>query len=720
MSLHNIGLGLCTYVADGDISHLRLNGLYSFDCFKTLECWPFLPIIVQYGGSLALDPPTPEEEDNIMAALKQSGRVSSISLTVTRSLLAKLSSIKTPFCDLEDLVLLSRDGVPLTLPSAFRWYGTDRTVTSGYYRDWHPLAGLRRLHSTGIAIPGALLFKSSKNLVDLQLHEIFDSWHFSPEVLATALSGMTQLQSLSLQFLSTAEYMFLRPGRPQPPDPWGQGPGPAVLPVLTRLNFLGISQYLERLVAGIHAPRLGDIELAFFNENIGFPKLREFLDRVEMHKSHRRAHIVSSVSAISVSLIRPGAPARLKLQLFCEPSNKQLLFMTQVCIHLSAFLPNVEDLRITTTRPSGREDGVTWFHLDWDNSTNHYENMLPSLHMLYTPQPGQRHALGEAVVSFMISRRLSGYRPEEYERLCYINERCGTGDDRDTLRRHPSQHISLLPGCCSANLAYAHTLDCWPALPIVVQYGGFPDLDPPSPEDDDNIMAALKQSGRVISISLTVTKSLLEKLSAIFEPFSGLEELVLLSQDHMQLTLPSTFRWGSHLRTLHSTKVAFHSLPRLLSRSHWQDLVGIQLHEIPSAGYFSPEAFANALSGMTRLRTLSLHFHSLPPRRNYPSLPPLSGERVVLPALVSLKYRGTSKYLDSLVARIDAPGLRDIEITLFSQPTMDASELGRFIERIEMQTSHNQAEVQTHFYTSPITHIVQAVRLAAVLDGPSL
>ncbi|KAH9024451.1 hypothetical protein EDB83DRAFT_2527159 [Lactarius deliciosus] len=111
-------------------------------------------------------------------------------------------------------------------------------------------------------------------------------------------------------------------------------------------------------------------------------------------------------------------------------------------------------------------------------------------------------------------------------------------------------------------------------------------------------------------------------------------------------------------------------------------------------GYFSPEAFANALSGMTNLRTLLLHFLSLPPRRNYLTLPPLSGERIILPALTFLKYRGTSKYLDSLVARIDAPGLGDIDITFFSQPTMDASQLGRFVERTGIQTSLSRADVQ--------------------------
>jgi len=58
-------------------------------------------------------------------------------------------------------------------------------------------------------------------------------------------------------------------------------------------------------------------------------------------------------------------------------------------------------------------------------------------------------------------------------------------------------------------------------------------IGPPAPEDEDNIMAALKLSDRVISMSLTATSPLLAKLSAIQEPFSELEKLVLLSQENV-------------------------------------------------------------------------------------------------------------------------------------------------------------------------------------------
>ena len=224
-----------------------------------------------------------------------------------------------------------------------------------------------------------------------------------------------------------------------------------------------------------------------------------------------------------------------------------------------------------------------------------------------------------------------------------------------------------------------------------MQYGGPLAPRPPALEDEDNIMAALKQSDRVSSISLIVTNSLLEKLSAIESPFSELEDLVLQSRDRVLLTLPSTFRWGSRLRTLHLTRVAIPALPELLSPS--AGLVDLQLHNIPNLGYFPPDTFANALSGMTHLRSLSLHFLSFALPRNHDDLPTQSGELVVLPALTCLKYRGTSKYLDSFVARIDVPRLGEIDINFFGQPTMHASHLARFINRIEMQGSYRQADI---------------------------
>ncbi|KAN0138863.1 hypothetical protein V8E53_003251 [Lactarius tabidus] len=243
---------------------------------------------------------------------------------------------------------------------------------------------------------------------------------------------------------------------------------------------------------------------------------------------------------------------------------------------------------------------------------------------------------------------------------------------------------------CTYGTPVLKNLDCWPPLPLVVNYGGFPTLPPPSPEDEDNIMAALELSDRVCSISLTVSTSLLNRLSTISKPFSVLEELVLLSQD---VDIPmskylSEFLWGNHLRILHSTGLSFPSFPRLPS----QDLVDLRLQEI-TIWKISPEQVANALCGMTQLQSLSFHFLFFTPRPNDFSIPPPSGGRILLPALTYFKYRASSQYLNALVARIDAPCLRDFDITYFSQPTLDASQLGGFIDRVGAWMSPLQADI---------------------------
>jgi hypothetical protein len=388
---------------------IRLYFTHGTQVLKTLECWPTLPIVIRYGGSPALDPPTPEDEDNIVAALLQSDFVTSISLTVTVSLWEKLSAIQMPFSELEDLVLLSQTEKWLTLPDAFQWGPR-----------------LRRLHLTGMMITFSAqvlqLLHSSKNLVELRLHKVLYPPRFLPDGLPNALSDMVQLQSISLHFLSTVKY-------PTSPPPSGKL---VVLPALTRLKFQGRTEHLEDLVTRIDTPLLGQIEITFLNEsNLDLSKLRTFIDQTGMHKSHRRADILASDFAISISLTRPGDPTCLKFQLPRRPLSDHQSFMAQICAQFYAFLFNVEDLVISTRYfgQEGRFDGgewldafnsftgVKWFHLIGNLSTDivhalntRREAVLPALHKLYIPQPTPRDGLlTGAVVSLMSSRLLSGH-----------------------------------------------------------------------------------------------------------------------------------------------------------------------------------------------------------------------------------------------------------------------------------------------------------------------
>ena len=740
--------------------HLRLFCTHGIPVQKTLHVWPALPIVVEYGGLPTLNPPVPEDEDNIISAIKQSDRVISICLTVTSSLMEKLSAIEKSFPELQEIVLLSRNGELLTLPSTFQCGQR-----------------LRRLHSTGIKFPALLLplhLKFSINLIDLQLHDAFLPWQFSPVDLKVILCKTTQLRSLSLHFRyrSTTDYDF-----PLPPN--GER---AVLPALTRLIYRGSITYLEGIVARIDAPFLVDVEITLFDYLIlAHSKLNESIERIEMHTSHCGAQLLSSKPSVVISP-QKGSGAlmrRLELQSLSKSSLMQISSMAQISLEFSPFFQK-NDLHVSMTQPSERIDssrsgellvllnsftGEKSCHLrlNGDHWTNifsqpgQHENVLPAMSKLYIPQPGPRHSfLREAVVSVMVSRRLSGHPIEvEYERQCDTSEQRETGTvyhqckvrksltcfrvgslshftiemlSEDVLMNVFRLFLAATPRIwpilvwvcqrwrqiiftsplglnlrlyCTHGMPVLKSLDCWPVLPIIIKYGGVQNLDPPAPEDDDNIIAALKQSGRVSSITLTVTSSFLDKLSTISEPLSELEELVLLSQNNVHQIFPSTFRWGSCLRTLHSTRIAFPSLLPLLLPC--QDLVDLQLHEFPSARYLSPEAFANALFGTPQLRSLTLHLLSFPRRRSYLGFPPPPGERIILAALAQLKYRGTSMYLDTFVGRIDAPRLEDIEIRLFSQPTMDTSQLGQFIQRTEIHTLFSHAKVETSAHAISIS-----------------
>jgi hypothetical protein len=402
--------------------HLRLSCKHGTPVLKTLGCWPALPITVQYGGFPTIKPPSREDEENVMTALEQSDRINSISLTITSSLLAKFKFFpQMNFSDLEDLILLSKNPSGLALPSTFTWGSR-----------------LRRLHSTRIALPALpQLLLPSLDLVDLQLHEIPRVGYFSPETLAIALSGMTQLQTLSLHFLSPASRPRLT----------GLSPSPAeriVLPALAHFKFRGASEYLNSLVARINTPGLVDIEVRFFNQLIfHLSQLGQFIDQMDIQKSHRRADIVFSGRAVSINFTQPGAHPRLTIRISCEPLDWQLSSMTQMCDQFSPFLSNIQDLRINTTERSSEKDDVDgdqWLELmrAFDGTEDlhvtgkltadilrslrpiggEHTTVLLALRNLRVPALSsstiQGGPLREAVESFTTSRRLCGHPVQDY------------------------------------------------------------------------------------------------------------------------------------------------------------------------------------------------------------------------------------------------------------------------------------------------------------------
>ncbi|KAI9462661.1 hypothetical protein F5148DRAFT_216248 [Russula earlei] len=133
------------------------------------------------------------------------------------------------------------------------WTNTATSLPDSLLGGSAPL--LRQLILINCPFPGLpkLLFYA-KQLVHLCIWDIPDSGYISPQDLVTALSVLSRLEILLLEFRSP-----LYPASRLPP-PLTR----SVLPALTRLEFKGVHEYLEDLLAQIEAPLLDEYYVKFF------------------------------------------------------------------------------------------------------------------------------------------------------------------------------------------------------------------------------------------------------------------------------------------------------------------------------------------------------------------------------------------------------------------------------------------------------------------------
>ena len=246
---------------------------------------------------------------------------------------------------------------------------------------------------------------------------------------------------------------------------------------------------------------------------------------------------------------------------------------------------------------------------------------------------------------------------------------------------------------CKARSRIRKSLDVWPVMPIVISDRR---LQQAPICGVDNVIAALEHHDRVRHIELWgVTHSLLGRLASVIqEPFPELTFLTfLLNNKNAASTLPGPFFGGSapRLQRLHLKGVPYPSILNLLVTA--TDLVNIDLWNIPYSGYVAAEEMVTWLAPMTRLKSLSLGFHSPQscpdPARRRP--PPLI--RAVLPALSHFNYRGVSEFLEDLVAQIDTPVLDNAEITFFNQLIFNIPRLPQFVRRLSKFKAFDQAYV---------------------------
>jgi len=242
---------------------------------------------------------------------------------------------------------------------------------------------------------------------------------------------------------------------------------------------------------------------------------------------------------------------------------------------------------------------------------------------------------------------------------------------------------------CTDKTPARDTLDVWPALPLFIRcYGNY------TTKSVDNIITVLERSDRVCQIDLMYIPSshLEEVLAAMQVPFPALTHLEMSSSDESVTVFPDSFLGGyaPRLEFLWLNRIPFPGLPKLLvSATH---IVQLYLVNISRSGYFSPEAMLNG-STLTSLVALHLDFQSPQSGPDWASRRPPPPTRSVLPFLTNVLFKGLSEYLEDIVARIDAPRLKYLDITLFNQILFDTPQFIQFISRTPTLKALEKARV---------------------------
>jgi hypothetical protein len=260
--------------------------------------------------------------------LERSNRVRRIDLIdVSSSDLEKASAaMQVPFPELTHLTLKLKlgDETAAALPDLFLGGSAPR---------------LRFLYFRGIPFPSLPKFLlSATHLVTLRLFDIPHSGYFSPEAIVAALSALTSLGSLQLEFQSPRSH----------PDWTRRAPATRfVLPVLTFFSFKGVTEYLDDLVARVDAPRLNSSDITFFNQ-IAFdtPQFIQFVSRTPTLKALEIARVTFQDGTACVNL-KTSRHQGLNVRVPCKELDWQVSSLEQVCSSCLPPLPTLEDLYIS-------------------------------------------------------------------------------------------------------------------------------------------------------------------------------------------------------------------------------------------------------------------------------------------------------------------------------------------------------------------------------------
>ena len=311
---------------------------------ETLGVWPPLPIVLRVYSYKTWG------DSNIVAALEHNNRICEVDLfdIPSRQLELVLQEMQQSFPELTNLRLGCDDETAPDVPASFLGGSAPR---------------LRTLFLDYISFPGLpKLLLSATHLVDLDLWRIPFAGYISPEAMVTCLSGLTRLKRLDIGFESPQS----RPDRRRP-HPMTR----TLLPVLSKLRFIGADEYFEDLVAQIYTPLLDELAITFFHQLMfDTPKLAQFISHTPKLTTHNEARVVFSDGDVSVTFPRTY-DGTLELGISCREPDWQLFSLAQVCSSSfpQALIPAIERLYIL-------EDGFPRLHWQDDIENSQWLDLL--------------------------------------------------------------------------------------------------------------------------------------------------------------------------------------------------------------------------------------------------------------------------------------------------------------------------------------------------------
>ena len=237
---------------------------------------------------------------------------------------------------------------------------------------------------------------------------------------------------------------------------------------------------------------------------------------------------------------------------------------------------------------------------------------------------------------------------------------------------------------CTYRTPVAGMLANSPPLPLVVDY--LEERRDITTDDEEGIILALRQRGRVLRVRLNTPVTSLQKVIATMDgEYPILEHLVIWLSNEDKSTIlifPEMFQ-APHLRCLRPRGFSLPIESRLLTTA--VGLVTLSLVMAHPSTYFHPNTLLQWISLMPQLETLIIQFEFPTPNRDVerhlthtPIIAPIT-----LPNLRYFQFHGVSTYLESLVHWIATPRLERLNILFFYQSTFFVPHLLQFMNTAE-------------------------------------